>query len=78
MAVKVPTAVLSTTARAKKREADKKAVEKTESSGADAPGPSGAVPKSLCRLFLGVSSAVFTAIASAQLSTGQTLQTGQY
>lgn len=36
VAVKMPTAVLSTTARAKKREADKKAAEK-----ADGAGPSG-------------------------------------
>ena len=42
VAVKVPTAVLSTTARAKKREADKKAAEKPEGGSADAAGLSGA------------------------------------
>ena len=43
VATKVPTAALSTTARHKKREADKKAAEKPEGSSADAAGPSGVV-----------------------------------
>ena len=63
VAVKVPTAVLSTTARAKKREADKKAADKTEGSGTDAAGPSGAVRKDLCSISPGVSSAVFMVTA---------------
>lgn len=52
VAVKVPTAVLSTTARHKKREADKKAAEKPEGSSPDAAGPSGVAKKRLCRHYL--------------------------
>ena len=45
VAVKVNKAVLSTTVRAKKREADKKAAEKAEDGGGDAAGPSGGLPR---------------------------------
>ena len=45
VAVKVNKAVLSTTVRAKKREADKKAAEKAEDDSGNAPGPSGVLPR---------------------------------
>ena len=45
VAVKVNKAVLSTTVRAKRREADKKALEKAEDGNGDAAGPSGVLLK---------------------------------
>ena len=52
VAVKVPTAVLSTTARAKKREAGKKAADKPEGATsadvADPPGAPSPLPGSAC------------------------------